>query len=84
MSAAQEIMGAMVMGAAEIAKLRKEKAELLAQRDEMFAALRRLSFAAMARDNTMGDQCRLIEVRAELSAANKRAMDVMAKVGGAS
>lgn len=52
------------------------------QRDELLSALERLSFAALCRDNTMGDQCRLIEVRAELAEANRHATAVMAKVKG--
>ena len=50
------------------------------QRDELLAALERLSFAAMCRDSTMGDPCRLIEVRAELAAANKQACVTIASV----
>ena len=57
-------------------------AKVEAQRDELLAALRRLSFAAGARDNTMGDPCRLIEVKAELAAADRHAMAVIAKVTG--
>lgn len=52
------------------------------QRDELLAALERLSFAATCRDNTMGDQCRLIEVRFELSAANEQAIAAIASVKG--
>ena len=51
----------------EITTLRQRVAELEKQRDELLAALERLSFAAMCRDSTMGDQCRLIEVMAELA-----------------
>ena len=54
--------------------------ELTKQRDELLAALERLSFAAMCRDSTMGDPCRLIEVRAELAAANKQASVTIASV----
>ena len=49
------------------------------QRDELLAALRRLSFAALCRDSTMGDPCRLIEVKAELAAAAKAADAAIAK-----
>ena len=49
------------------------------QRDELLAALRRLSFAALCRDSTMGDPCRLMEVRAELHAANMHATAAIAK-----
>lgn len=52
--------------------------EVERQRDELLAALERLSFAAARRDNTIGDQCNLIEVRAELAAANRQAMSVIA------
>lgn len=52
------------------------------QRDKLLAALKRLSFAAMCRDNTMGDPCRLIEVKAELLAANAQAIAAIAKVEG--
>lgn len=56
--------------------------ELEKQRDNLLAALERLSFAALCRDSTMGDQCRLIEVRAELAAANKQAMEAIAIAKG--
>lgn len=52
------------------------------QRDILLAALERLSFAAMCRDNTMGDPSRLIEVKAELSAANEQAIAAIARVKG--
>lgn len=45
-------------------------------------ALLRLSNAAFARDSTMGDQIRLIEVRVELAAANKQAMEALAAPAG--
>lgn len=50
------------------------------QRDELLAALERLSFAALCRDSTMGDPCRLIEVKAELAAANVQAQEAIASV----
>lgn len=53
-------------------------AEMLRFGEEMLAALKRLSSAALARDATMGDPCRLIEVRAELADANRQAMAVLA------
>lgn len=56
---------------------------LVKQRDGLLAALERLSFAAMCRDNTMGDPCRLIEVKAELRAANEQANASIASVRGA-
>ena len=62
------------------ADLRIQREELEKQRDELLAALERLSFAAMCRDSTMGDPCRLIEVRAELAAANKQACVTIASV----
>lgn len=55
----------------------------LAQRSELLNALKRLSFAAMARDNTMGDQCGLFAAQAELRDANKLAMKAIAKATGA-
>lgn len=54
----------------------------LEQRNDLLKALRRLSFAAMARDNTMGDQCALLAAQAELRDANKQAMEVIAKATG--
>ena len=46
---------------------------------ELLEALRRLTFAAACRENTMGDPCRLIECQGELRAATKAARDVIAK-----
>ena len=57
--------------------------EMTKQRDELLAALERLAFAAQCRDNTTGDQCRLIEVRAELAAAAANASAAITKVKGA-
>lgn len=57
-----------------------ETGRLEAERDALLEALRRLSFAAAARDNTMGDPCRLVEAKAELAAADRHAMAVIAKV----
>jgi hypothetical protein len=48
----------------------------------LLAALQRLSAAALSRDATMGDPIRLIEVRAELSAANDVACIAIAKALG--
>lgn len=56
--------------------------EITKQRDELLAALDRLAFAAECRDNTTGDQCRLIEVRAELAAAAANARAVIAAATG--
>ena len=47
---------------------------------ELIEALKRLSFAALCRDNTMGDPNRLMEVRAELREANAQAIEVLAKI----
>jgi hypothetical protein len=46
---------------------------------DLLRALKRLSFAAMCRDNTMGDPCRLLEVKAELAAANVQAEEAIAR-----
>jgi len=46
-----------------------ERDKLLAVNAELLAALDRLIFAAECRDNTMGDQSRLIDVKAALVAA---------------
>lgn len=54
----------------------------LEQRNDLLKALRRLSFAAMARDNTMGDQCGLFAAQSELRDANKLAMEAIAKATG--
>ena len=56
-----------------------ELRHLQALNQELLASLSRLSFAAMCRDNTLGDPCRLIEVKAELQAANKQASDLISK-----
>ncbi len=58
-------------------------AQLEAQRDTLLAALRRLESAAQCRDNTMGDQCRLIEVKAELANAAKNAREAIKQVEAA-
>lgn len=44
----------------------------------MRAALQRLETAARNRDNTSGDICRLLEVKAELAAAADEARDALA------
>ena len=54
-------------------------ARLIAAAPDLLAALERLSFAAECRDNTMGDACRLIEVKAELASANQQARAAIAK-----
>ena len=48
-------------------------ATLMAASPTMLAALRRLSAAAAARDNVMGDQCALFAAQAELRDANIQA-----------
>ncbi len=62
--------------------VRLDNARLIAGAPNLLAALKRLSFAALARDATMGDQCRLVEVRAELAAANIEACAAIASVTG--
>lgn len=49
---------------------------------ELLAAITRLSFAAMARDNTMGDQCGMMAAQAELRDANKAAIEAIANAKG--
>lgn len=56
---------------------------LITAAPDLLTALTRLSFAAMARDNTMGDQCALFAAQAELRDANKQATEVIAKATGA-
>lgn len=56
-----------------------ELRRLQALNQGLLASLSRLSFAAMCRDNSSGDPCRLIEVKAELQAANKQASDLISK-----
>ncbi len=62
-----------------LANSAQELRRLQALNQELLASLSRLSFAAMCRDNTSGDPCRLIEVKAELQAANKQASDLISK-----
>jgi len=54
-------------------------ANLIAAAPELLAALMRLEFAAQCRDNTSGDACRLLEVKAELAEAAKQARAAIAK-----
>jgi len=49
---------------------------------ELREVLKNLITAAEQRDNTMGDPCRLLEVKAALSQAARAAAAVMAKVEG--
>lgn len=58
--------------------------DLLKQRDELLEALTRLEFAAQCRDNTSGDPCRLMVVKAELAEAAAQARAAIAKAGGES
>lgn len=55
---------------------------LFAAAPKLLAALDRLIFAAECRDNTTGDQIRLIEVKAELAAAVIQARAAIAETKG--
>ena len=55
---------------------------LIAASPELLEAIVRLEFAAQCRDNTMGDPCRLIAVKAELAAAAAQARAAIAKATG--
>lgn len=55
----------------------EHNARLMAAAPEMLAALERLEFAALCRDSTMGDPCRLLEAKAELSAAASEARAII-------
>ena len=57
-------------------------AKILSQKDVLLDALKRLEAAAENRDNTAGDPCRLIEVKAELAAAAAQARTAIFLVGG--
>jgi hypothetical protein len=56
---------------------------LIGAAPDLLKALERLSFAAMCRDNVMGDPCRLLDAKAELAAANQQACAAVAKARGA-
>lgn len=51
---------------------------------DVLSALRRLEMAARHRDNTSGDVCRLLDVKAELAAAAKHAREIIAQAEGRS
>ena len=55
---------------------------LMAAAPDLLKALTRLEFAAQCRDNTLGDPCRLLDVKAELAAAAEQARAAIAKAGG--
>ena len=57
-------------------------ARLIAAAPDLMEAIVRLEFAAQCRDNTMGDPCRLIAVKAELAAAAAQARAAIAKATG--
>ena len=52
---------------------------LIQQRDELLETLKRIAHAAECRDNTMGDACRLIAVKAELASAAAHSRAAIAK-----
>ena len=62
---------------------RAANARLIAAAPELLEALTRLEFAAQCRDHTLGDPCRLLEVKAELAAAAEQARAAIAKAKGA-
>lgn len=59
-------------------------AALIAAAPAMLLALERLSAAALARDNVMGDPCALLAAKAELADANRAACEVIAQARGQS
>ena len=59
-------------------------AYLLANSFGLLQALERLSAAALARDNVMGDPCALLAAKAELADANRVACAVIAQARGQS
>lgn len=61
---------------------RLANARLIAAAPELLVSLKRLSFAALCRDNTQGDPSRLIEAKAELFDAAQEAAAAIAKAIG--
>jgi len=59
-----------------------DNAHLIVASPTLLAALRRLSAAAAARDNIMGDPCALMAAQAELRDANIQACAAIAKATG--
>lgn len=55
---------------------------LVTSAPELLEALTRLEFAAQCRDNTSGDPCGLLAVKAELSEAARQARAAIAKATG--
>ena len=60
---------------------RFEDAKLCAAAPDLADALEALRFAARARENTMGDACRLLECKANLESAVKVAEEALRKAG---
>lgn len=61
--------------------LRAEIARLTVENTRLRETLGRLAFAAQCRESTMGDPCRLLEVKAELAAAAKQARAALQPAG---
>jgi hypothetical protein len=55
---------------------------LIVAAPELLEALTRLEFAAQCRDNTSGDPCRLLAVKAELANAAEQARAAINKATG--
>lgn len=56
--------------------------KLIAAAPDLLTALDRLAQAALARDNVIGDPCRLLEAKAELFTSAKNAAAAIAKARG--